>query len=328
VNAPAEALARWADHPSAYLALNEGTEHFRLAGCPGVIAYRSTRSYLFQLGGPFAPEGERRRLLDGFRVFAREKRRKICALQVRPGDLGVYAEAGFRLNQLGTSYTLDVDRFSLSLPGHRKLRNKVRRAEREGITVEELGRDVPWTPAVRDELEAVTRSWLAAKGAGKRLLSFLVGDLAFHDPRRRVFVARKNRAMVAFVTYVPAYGTRPGLMHDLSRRLPDAPPGALERINVCALERFREEGIGWLSFGLTPFSGIDDGAHGHPSRSRVVSFLVSLLSRHGEVIYPAARQVAYKLKWLPDVIEPEYLAFEGRFRLSCAIELLGLTRAL
>jgi lysylphosphatidylglycerol synthetase-like protein (DUF2156 family) len=53
-----------------------------------------------------------------------------------------------------------------------------------------------------------------------------------------------------------------------------------------------------------------------------------MLARHGSAIYPAETQAQYKLKWHPETIVPEYVAFEGRFRLSAAWRLMLLTRAI
>src|SRR3954465_5071684 len=52
----APVLARHAENPSAFLALNAGTEHFMVAGVDGVIAYRfAGRSTIAQIGRVFAP---------------------------------------------------------------------------------------------------------------------------------------------------------------------------------------------------------------------------------------------------------------------------------
>ena len=37
---------------------------------------------------------------------------------------------------------------------------------------------------------------------------------------------------------------------------------------------------------------------------------------HGEAVYPAQSQLAYKDKWAPNLFLPEYVAFQGRASLS------------
>jgi hypothetical protein len=57
----------------------------------------------------------------------------------------------------------------------------------------------------------------------------------------------------AFITYVPVWGERPGVLHDLTRKRPTAAVGALELCNAVALDRFIAEGMPFLHFGFTPF---------------------------------------------------------------------------
>jgi len=101
----------------------------------------------------------------------------------------------------------------------------------------------------------------------------------------------------------------------------------MEAINVTAIERFRSENVGWLHFGFTPFVGLAAG-HEVTSASRFVARLVKLLGEHGGFVYPAATQVAYKEKWGPHVLLPEYVAFHGRPRLGAVWSLLRVTNAI
>jgi lysylphosphatidylglycerol synthetase-like protein (DUF2156 family) len=324
-----ETIARHADHPSGYLVTNPGMCHFTCRGSDGFIAYRMFGNVLFQFGGVFAPRDEQPVLLARFHAHARALKKRICAVQLRPGDLQLYERAGFCINQLGSSYTLDLKTFRTTGTRFMKMRNKIARARKYGITVAELGVEAPRDAAAWESLQAITAGWLRTKGRFAKLMEFMIGELGGPEDRaRRIFVAYDHGRAVAFITYVPSYGEFPGLMHDLSRRDPDAPPGVMELINVTALERFQQQGIRYLNFGLTPFTGLSDDADCSATRSRVCSWLVRALARHGGAIYPAESQAQYKLKWDPQTIVPEYVAFEGRFRWSMAWRLLLLTRAI
>ena len=63
-------------------------------------------------------------------------------------------------------------------------------------------------------------------------------------------------------------------------------------------------------------------------RSPAVDHIVGLLARRGGKLYPAADQVAYKLKWRPHLIQPDYLAFQGRPSVGALARLLRLTRVI
>lgn len=324
-----DTLTTWADHPSAALALNRDTRHFAVPGRPGLVPYREAGGWTFVLCGPFAPAGERAALLDAFRDFARTRGKRVCALQVRRDDVPLWRAAGFRLNQLGTSFSLDLSTFTLRGTAFMQLRNKVQRARRAGVEVVEAGVEVERGPALWAELEGVTARWLGTKGRAAQLMSFLVGELGRPgDDWRRVFVARQAGRVVGFVTYVPAPGARPGLYHDLSRRTPDAPPGVMELLNVTAIERVRGEGAAWLHFGLTPLVGLERESELGGGGSAFASWFLRWLAAHGEGVYPAQGQAAYKRKWGALVEEPELFAYEGRYRLSSAYALLKVTQCL
>ena len=324
-----DTVARFVDHPSGYLTMNREMCHFTSADVEGFIAYRSFGSVLFQFGGVFAPPESQARLLQQFQALARRVGKHICAVQLRPEDLALYQRSGFCINQFGNSYTLDLAGFKTSGTPFMKMRNKIARARKSGITVCEMGVDAPRSIAAWEALDQITAAWLRTKGRHAKLLEFLIGELGRpEDSIRRVFVASHQGKAVAFITYVPAYGRFAGLLHDITRRAPEAPPGVMDLINITAIERFKSEGIRYLNFGLTPFTGLSEEADCVPTRSKATSWLLRMLARYGSAIYPATSQVQYKLKWHPKTIIPEYIAFEGRFRLSMAWRLLLLTRAI
>jgi lysylphosphatidylglycerol synthetase-like protein (DUF2156 family) len=323
-----DALGSHAENPSAFLALNDGTEQFTLPGSDGFIAYRRSGRYLVQLGGPFAAEADRDRLLDGFLEHAARERRRVIGVQLMRRDIAKYAERGFIINQFGASYARSLDGFSLRGKPHMRLRNKLSRARRAGVEVSELGVDREVSPEISAELDGIDRQWLRAKGRHVKELTFLIGERGGRaGDFRRTFAAFAEGRVVGYVSFSPVHGARAGWLHDLSRRLPSAPPGTQDLIVAAAIERFQAEGVGWLHFGMTPFTGLDP-ANEHPTNSsRLAARIVRLLAERGEKIYPAADQLAYKMKWAPDVVEPEYVAFPGRVRLGAVWQLLRLTNS-
>jgi lysylphosphatidylglycerol synthetase-like protein (DUF2156 family) len=314
-------LARHADNPSAFLALNEGTEHFRSPGVDGLIAYRRAgRRHLVQLGGVFAAPEDQDRLLGAFLAFARSERRKVVAVQLQRDDAERYAAAGFTVNQFGANFARALEGFSLKGTAFMKLRNKISKARRSGITVAEV-----------DDLDTsgLDAMWLRDKGRHVKELEFMVGERGGPAQRwRRTFAATaEDGTLLGYISFSPAFGRRPGWLHDLSRRHPEAPPGTMELLVISAVEAFQGEGAGFLHFGLTPFTHLDEANEIEGAASPMARRIVRLLADKGEKVYPAADQVAYKLKWAPDVIEPEYVAFAGGVRLGSVWALLRLTNA-
>lgn len=325
-----EVLRAHGDHTSAFLTFNQETLHFTAPGIEGLIAYRPAgRRHLIQLCGPLAAERDRRELLRAFRGWARSEGRRVTAVQLRPGDARLYADDGFKVNQLGSSYSMDLDEFTLRGKRFLKTRNKISRARRQGVTVEELSADDLERPEVEAELAAVDGAWLRSKGRMAKELTFMVGERGGRGRGlRRVFAGRRDGRTIAYVTYSPCWGERPGWLYDLTRRRPDSPPGVVELIFHTVVERLREEGCRWLHLGLTPLVGLaPEHEEGLPA-SGAVTRLVRLLSERGEAIYPARSQEDFKLKWAPQLVEPEYVAFEGRPRLAAVWHLMRVTRAI
>lgn len=291
------------DNPSAFLALNSGNEIFTRPGVDGVIVYRRTGRYLVQFGGPFAAPVDCGPLQRAFLETATAEGRQIVAVQVQGADAHAFLDLGFTVNQMGASFAKELAGFSLSGTRFMRLRNKISRALRSGLTITEAPL-ADWHDAMR----ALDTNWLSIKG--ERQLEFLVGEYGGpFQHLRRLFVGTINGELAGYISYSPVYGTRPGWMHDLSRRQPDTIPGVMEAINRAAIEVFQSEQTPWLHFGFTPFTELT-GQPRFPGHSRAFHWFMEHLWAHGEAVYPAQSQFAYKQKWAPNVVLPEYVAFQ------------------
>lgn len=301
----------YADNPSAFLAVNQGNSYFTLPGRPGVVVYRVAGRFFVQFGGPFAPPESRPELLRAFTAEANAQQCNVVVVQLQRPEAEWYAQEGFTVNQIGASYVADLASHSLRGTRSMRLRNKIARAFRSGLQVTEATVDT-WYGRMR----ALDEKWLGAKGEHARELEFLVGQYGGPMQRyRRLFIGTVEGQLIGYITYSPVYGSRPGWLHDLSRRLPDAPPGVMEAINQNAMSVFQSDGVRWLHFGFTPFAGLDPtlAIAGH---SEAFHGFMQLLWEHGEQVYPAQSQLAYKEKWAPSVVLPEYVAFQGPARVT------------
>ena len=311
------------DHPSGFLALSPRNQFFTRDGAPGFVAYRERGRHMVAFGGVHAPADAREPLLDAFLDAAAQRGLRVMVVQLRDSQAALFVKRGFTVNALGTSYAMTLRGFTMAGTKKMKLRNKIKRARSEGLTIKEIGREWPRNDASFARLRQVSDEWLAAKG--KKELEFMIGELGDErDTARRIFAAvDADDQAQAFITYVPVWGERPGVLHDLTRKRPSAAVGALELCNSAALERFTAEGVPFLHFGFTPF--IVDAQPG-AAASRPLHWLVLQLRQRGQFIYSSETQANYKMKWGPDVLEQEYVA--GRpLSLRAVVDLLMLTRA-
>jgi lysylphosphatidylglycerol synthetase-like protein (DUF2156 family) len=245
-------------------------------------------------------------------------------VQLRDNQAPLFAARGFTINALGTSYAITLRGYSLAGGKKMKLRNKIKRARGEGLTVQEVGRELPRDAATFARLQEISAEWLADKG--KKELEFMIGELGDEtDSARRIFVVSDASGVAqAFITYVPVWGERPGVLHDLTRKRPSAAVGAQELCNSFAIERFTAEKMAYLHFGFTPFI-VEPEAR--PGGSRLLHWLVLQLRRRGQIIYPADSQASYKVKWGTDILDQEFVAARP-LGARAVIDLLLLTRAL
>ena len=310
------------DHPSGFLAFNSQNGQFALDGIPGFISFREQGRHLIAFGGVHAAASDRGKLLDGFVTHAKSRGRCILFVQVREGQAGLFLERGFTVNQFGTSFGIDLRRFNLSGTAKMQLRNKINHARRLGLRIAEVGHEIPRDENTFSQLHAISEEWLRCKG---KELDFMIGEIGkTEEVRRRIFmVFDPSSEPVGFITYVPVWGRTAGYLHDLTRRLPTAPPGAMELCNAFAIARMVQEGVAFLHFGFTPF--ITDKAE-LPGSNRVVAWVIRQLRKYGNFIYPAESQARYKLKWGPQVIEREYVAALP-LSVRSIIDLLILTRS-
>ncbi|MER6035866.1 MULTISPECIES: DUF2156 domain-containing protein [unclassified Streptomyces] len=293
------------ENASAFLALNSGNSTFTVPGADGVIVYRRTGRWAVQLGGPFAAEEDYGTLLDAFRAHVRDEGLRLVGIQLQRADAERYARLGFTVNQVGASWAVSLGEFTLRGTKFMQLRNKISRALRNGLRIEEVD-----AGDVADAIATIDRAWLGSKG-GAQQLEFLVGQIGGEaQEHRRLFVGTIDGAPVAYISYSPVHGSRAGWMHDLSRRIPEGSPGLMEAINAHAIEVFRAEGVEWLHFGFTPFTGLD-ASHELDGHSPAFQWLMHALWAEGAALYPAQTQLSYKQKWAPDLLIPEYVAFDG-----------------
>jgi phosphatidylglycerol lysyltransferase len=322
---PREVLTDALEHPSGYLALSSRNAVFVMDGVPGLISYRLQGKHLWLFGGVHARPEHAGDLLDGFLSFAAERRLRVAAVQVRQAQVELFASRGFTVNQLGTTFAVTLEDYSFGGGPKMQLRNKIQRAKKLGLKVVELGKDVPRDAEWFQKIEDISANWVAAKG--KKELDFMTGELGkAEDHDRRIFlvVDAEGKAW-AFISYVPVWGReRPGYLHDLTRKLPDAPPGAMELCNAEAITRFKAEGVKHLHFGFTPF--LIDPKEGKAG-SWLVNYFIQLLRKYGARIYPADSQAAYKQKWGTNFMEREYVAAQS-LSLRAVYDLLALTRSI
>jgi lysylphosphatidylglycerol synthetase-like protein (DUF2156 family) len=297
--------SRFLDHPSGYLALSKRNNSFTVPGIPGFMSYRRQGRHWVSFGGVHAPLEFREDLLDCFIKAAALDKCRYLAIQLREDQIDLFRKRGCTVNQFGSTFAITLSNYTFSGTRKMNLRNKIKQAQSLGCQVVEVGLEIPRNAETFANIHHISQCWLKKKG--KKELDFMIGEIGRQeDTLRRIFLVMSgNNEPVAFISYVPVWGTRPGYLHDLTRKLPKAPNGVLELCNSAAIQKFITEGVSFLHFGFTPFIIGEKEPFG---ASPGMAWLIRLLRKYGHVIYPAESQAQYKMKWGTDIIETEYIA--------------------
>jgi phosphatidylglycerol lysyltransferase len=268
----------------------------------------SGRSWV-SLGDPVGPPEIRQELAWRFREAADVHRGLTVFYEVGADDLPLYLELGLSLRKLGEEARVAVADFSLAGGARKGLRQSKARAEREGGSFELLAPDA--VPALLDEVEAVSRAWLASKNTREKRFSLGFFDRAYLS-RLPLAVVRRGGRIVAFAN-VLAGDAREEFTVDLMRYDDDAPAGVMEYLFTELMLWGRAQGFAWFSLGMAPLSGFE-----HHRLAPLWNRLGALLYRHGENFYNFRGLRAFKEKFDP-VWEPRYLASPGGLALPLVL---------
>ena len=281
------------------------------------VAYRTLGRHALALGDPLGDPARTPEAITAFCAYCRRKGRVPAFYQVTPEHLAAYKDAGFKAVKVGEDAQIDLDGYDLAGKRFKNVRNDLRRIEKAGVVLETYGLDSPPPDAVTAEMEAISAAWRKACHAKEG--AFAMGAFAPHSAlfaESRYFVARdiETGQMLAFTTFVPAFGTS-GTHNwtlDLMRRRADALHGVMDFLIISAARQFASEGAQMLSLGLSPLAGADE-----PGEARAASLTRRFLySRMGRV-YNFAGLHTFKSKFATRW-EPRYLVHRPGVGLAAA----------
>lgn len=253
------------------------------------------------LYGPVGPRPEWSELVWRFIEMADEHGGRAAFYHIRPDALPMYLDAGLRAYKLGEEAYVPLPGFDLKGSRRSNLRHGVNRAEREGLTLEIIPRDIVAShmPALR----AISDAWLAEHNTREKGFSLGYFDEAYLV-RQPVAAVLYEGKMVAFATLMTT-ALKEEASVDLMRQLPNAPRGTMDFLFVRLMLHFRDQGYQRFCLGMAPLSGMAEHPLA-PAWHRVGRMLFS----RAENFYNFQGLRAFKEKFDP-VWEPRYLAAEG-----------------
>jgi phosphatidylglycerol lysyltransferase len=294
-------LVRASRRAGAYLALLGDKRILLHESADGFVMYGVQRRSWVSMGDPVGPPEVRRELAWRFRELADRHGGLAAFYEVGGEDLPTYLDLGLSLRKLGEEARVPLEDFSLAGGSRKGLRQVQRRMEREGCRFEVLPPET--VPPLFEEIEAVSRAWLARKQTREKRFSLGFCDRGYLT-RTPLAVVRREGQLVAFAN-VWAPDAKEEVSIDLMRHRDDAPPGVMEFLFTELLLWGQAQGFRWFSLGMAPLSGFE-----HHRLAPLWNRLGALLFRHGEHFYNFRGLRAFKEKFDP-VWEPRYLASPG-----------------
>ncbi len=239
----------------AYSSLQEGMEYF-LDEHLGYVAYspiKNKENTPVCLGDPICHKEESGKLLDKFLSEFSDP----IFMHIRPETGKILEQRGFYINEIGVETVIDCQKFTTTGKSKETLRAQRNKAIKDGLTVGELD----LTQVAEEELRYISNEWMTKKATHDNEMGFLVRPAVYGDELDvRKFFAFKDWQIQGFVFYDPIYenGEVVGYLANTLRTLGRRSYSVTDFINVEAIDRFKEEGIKYLSLGYSPFHLIDD----------------------------------------------------------------------
>jgi phosphatidylglycerol lysyltransferase len=297
-----DVVARWGRSPVSPFLCEPGHELLLLPG-GAAAGYRRVGRWAVFPAEVAAPPGMECVALDGLLAW-------VAAHRLRPvfaavADPEPFEARGLCVRPIADDARLDLRTFTLAGPRMASIRHSVTSARRAGLST------VPYSGAVAEGVERVSREWLAQKRGGE--MGFTLGRFtpaAVTTTECRVAVDAAG-GVAGFVTWRHYDGGR-GRVLDLMRRGLDAPNPTMDLLIGESLLAFAAAGTDVASLAAVP--------HSHGAM--------------GERVYPTNSLRRYKDKFAPTWV-PLSMIVPSRARLPGALRAVaraycpdGLTRAL
>ena len=289
--------------------LRSDAHYFFSSDGKAMVGYAVEGRRLVIAGDPVGPSESVRLLLRELCAFAELRALKLAAVGSSASFAEVARHAGLRSFYIGDEAIIDTGSFSLDGRAIRKVRQSVRRIEREGFSAELIEAN-SLDPALQAELESLAELWRGDEV--ERGFSMATPGLAGeHMADTLLLVARGgDGAPAGLLHFVRCYG-RPAASLGLMRRDRESPNGLTEFMIVSAIESLRAAGIEEVSLNFAPFARL---IH---SPDRIHERVLGRIARAADNFFQVERLYRFNAKFHPRW-EPRFMLYEGLLGLPSA----------
>jgi phosphatidylglycerol lysyltransferase len=299
-------VMRYGRNTVACQIINPGLRYWFTSDHNAVVGFVQVGRVWVAAGEPVGPPGQAVAAANAFAAAAaRQGRRVIYFGAQAPLAERLQARAPLARLAIGAQPVWNPQDWPDLVAGVASLRAQIGRARNKGLTVAPL----PAEGAARHpEVRRCLAEWLDSRGLPP--LRFLVTPDVLEAPAgRRVFVARRDGVVVAYLVATPVPARQGWLLEQIVRGHA-APNGASELLIDTATRTLAAEGAHWVTLGLAPLARLT-GAHA-PEPPTLVRLLLESLRAWGGRFYNFAGLEAFRARLHPQAWEPVYLLSHER----------------
>ncbi|CAN5327195.1 hypothetical protein BH11CYA1_BH11CYA1_21370 [soil metagenome] len=221
----------------------------------GLIAYKTVLGVAIVLGDATAPEAKFAKLVSDFKDFAHDNGWQVAFLQTTATFLEVYRQKGFGAVKVGEDGVIELEKFTTTTVNKKTFKSSIKKFEKDGFTLNRYS--PPFSVALLDEVQEISRQWLALPGRRER--GFSLGQFDREELQQNdLFVLRdKDNTAIAFVNQIRSYS--PGeVTIDMMRHKENVPNGSMDFLFAKLLKELHAEGFKYFSLGLAALAGVGD----------------------------------------------------------------------
>lgn len=214
------------------------------------ITFLPARQSLFILGNPNGDPKEFPELIRNFTRYTHEHGWTRCVIMPNDKVVRTYKanSRALRTVTLGTEATVSIPEFIRSTVRNKHFRYVKNKAERDGLTVEELS---TIDAATLKKLKHISDEWLRN---GRREYTFFMGHFSADYLRAsRVFVLKHKGQWIAYASLLPTYDTAIASV-DHFRFVADMPSTGMHFLLSTILARIYKDGVTTFNLGLAPLA--------------------------------------------------------------------------
>lgn len=301
-------VAAWGRQATAFQVLGPALERWVAPHGAGLVGYVHAAHYHVAGGDPVCPGEALAETAQAFVEHAASQRHEALFFAASDELLAALDEAGVPYDALLLGHEPEWDPADYHTRGaeRRSLRAQLNRARNKGLTVTEVSAVALADATLRASLEALVADWLESRPMPA--MRFLVNVAPFARAElRRYFVAHHRGRPVALLVASPV-PAREGWFFEHLVRHREAPNGAVECVVDAAMRALAAEGARYVSLGLAPLAGVDDGPGAHRAVRRVMCWSYRSLG----AVYNFAGLERFKARFAPSRWAPRYLVTVGR----------------